>query len=326
MTEIIDGKILRLDQTENARGGTELMAERMVRDIHPELLNKVQIIHSRVREVKQDRPTILVCHDLAEDPEMAQMIDPLWRKQFALFVFVSYHQAEQYRHRFKMDHDEYIVVQNGIEPFNVVEKTRDKVNIIYHTTPHRGLELVVPVFEILAKSYPDIHLDVYSSFQIYGWEQRNAAYQHLFDKCEQHPQITYHGTKSNEEVREALQQSHIFAYPSIWEETSCLALIEAICAGCVSVHPDFGALPETSKGCSLMYRYSDHPDTHFARFHSVLKLAIDEVKKYNENNQFIGSVNLWQNVANRYYNWYSVAKNWEFIIHQVIQRHGTATA
>ena len=94
--------------------------------------------------------------------------------------------------------------------------------------------------------YDNVHLDVFSSFNAYGWAERDEPYQELFDKIEAHPQMTYHGFKPNNIVRNALQKAHIFAYPSIWMETSCIALMEAMSAGLMCVHPNLAALPETA--------------------------------------------------------------------------------
>lgn len=52
MVDIIDSEIVRYDVTNNARGGTELQAEYMIKHIKPEVLAPFQIIHSRVRELR----------------------------------------------------------------------------------------------------------------------------------------------------------------------------------------------------------------------------------------------------------------------------------
>ena len=47
--------------------------------------------------------------------------------------------------------------------------------------------------------------------------------------------FVYHGFKSNDKVREALQNAHILAYPSIWEECNSRSLIESMSAGLLCV-------------------------------------------------------------------------------------------
>src|SRR6185436_14024378 len=147
-----------------------------------------------------------------------------------------------------------IVLYNAIEPIPLVEKPPDTINFVYHTTPHRGLEILVPVFENIVREFPNVHLDVFSSFAAYGWNERDKPYEPLFAKIAEHPNMTYHGYQPNDVVREYLQRAHYFAYPNTWLETSCIALMEAMSAGCVCLHPNAGALPETSGGLTRMYQ------------------------------------------------------------------------
>ena len=154
-------------------------------------------------------------------------------------------------------YSESVVIKNAIDPIEHHEKPKDKINLIYHTTPHRGLDILYAVYEQLAKNRDDIHLDVYSSFNVYGWPQRDVEFKPLFDKLEAHPNITYHGAVPNSEVREALKKAHIFAYPCTWVETSCISAIEAMSAGCAVVCPNLGALPETTSNFGIMYPFDE---------------------------------------------------------------------
>ena len=58
--------------------------------------------------------------------------------------------------------------------------------------------------------------------------------------------VKSHGFVSNPNLMKHLvEKANIFVYPCIWHETSCIAMIEAMKAGCFVVHPNFGALTET---------------------------------------------------------------------------------
>lgn len=262
----------------NARGGTELMQERLHRSIPEELLNKFQIIPSRVRELDPDKKKILWLHDLPHDPESEHLKDPELRKRFDKIVAVSDWQMQMYNLVSGVPYAECFVIKNAIDPIPLEKKEYNgTVNLIYHTTPHRGLEILIPVFEELCRIHDNIHLDVYSSFSIYGWEQRDQQYQQLFDRCRAHPKITYHGAVPNEEVRQALVKSHIFAYPSIWPETSCIAAIEAMSAMNLVVCPNFAALAETCSNFAMMYQFHENKNLHAVQFAHTLDLAIKTV-------------------------------------------------
>ena len=262
----------------NARGGTELMQERLHRSIPEQLLNKFQIIPSRVRELDPDKKKILWLHDLPHDPESEHLKDPELRKRFSKIVAVSDWQMQMYNIISGVPYAESFVIKNAIDPIPVEKKEYNgTVNLIYHTTPHRGLEILIPVFEELSRIHDNIHLDVYSSFSIYGWEERDKQYKQLFDRCRAHPKITYHGAVPNEEIRQALVKSHIFAYPSIWPETSCLAAIEAMSAMNLVVCPNFAALAETCSNFAMMYQFNENKNLHAVQFAHTLDIAIKTV-------------------------------------------------
>lgn len=300
----------------NARGGTELMQERLHSTLPKDLLDKFQIIPSRVREIDPDKKAILWLHDLPNDPESQHLKDPESRKRFSKIVAVSNWQMQLYNLILGVPYSECVVIRNGIKPIDIEEKEFDgTVRLIYHTTPHRGLEILVPVFEKLCEIHDNVVLDVFSSFSIYGWSERDAPYERLFERCRNHPKINYHGAVPNERIREELKRSHIFAYPSIWPETSCLAAIEAMSAKNLVVCPNYAALPETTAAISPMYQWNENPNDHAQMFFNVLNNTIDNIKQNGPDENRLGFQKAYTDSA---FNWeHNVSKQWEHLLRQL---------
>lgn len=268
MSCIYKGSVIETRLSQNSKGGTEQMRSRLLRYVDSNLFDKVAIHFSRPRELYQDVPNILYCHDLASDPENKILENGGWNK-FNHFVFVTAWQRDQYVTAFGIPYSKCTVIANAIElEYEHKNKATDQIRFIYHTTPHRGLQLLYPIVDKLAEKF-NVHLDVFSSFGVYGWNERDIYFKDLFDKIDQHPSMTYHGAKSNQEVLNALSESHIFLYPCIWQETSCIALIEAIRSGCLCIHPNYGALTETSSGATIVYNYTENPSDHANLAYSI---------------------------------------------------------
>jgi len=272
----------RTEMTKNAWGGTELQRHWLGEFLGEEVLQDFQIILGRLPEdgkLADDKWRILWVHDLASDPCNAHLKNGGWKK-FHAIAFVSNWQKDQFLQMYQIPPSKTVVVQNAIKPIvpDIAYKQGSTTfNIIYHTTPHRGLEILVPVMERLSQNFPDkVHLDVYSSFGVYGWAQRDEPYKHIFKTISEHPAMAYHGSVHNDVVREALRtKAHCFAYPSIWPETSCISLMEAMSAGCLCVHPNFAALPETAANWTLMYNMHENPNQHAVTIYSMLATAVD---------------------------------------------------
>lgn len=293
-----------------SKGGTEVMAER-IQSVVDEMGvgDKINIIHSRVRNVDPDKKNIYVVHDTWRDPECGHLKIVEDRKRFDKIVFVSNQQQQAFHLGLNVPYGEGIVIKNAINPISLPPcgKPKDKVNIIYHTTPHRGLQLLVPAFEYLANIYDNIHLDVYSSFAIYGWEHRDEPYQDLFDRINNHPQMTYHGYQPNEVVRDALKRAHIFAYPNIWPETSCIAAIEAMSAKCEIVCPNFEALPETTAGFAVEYPMTEDMNDHLNVFVPHLEHSIKNINsEYTQSKLEIAKI-----VTDNHYSWDKRKEEWK---------------
>lgn len=297
----------------NSKGGTELMRMGLEERLDPELIKDFQIICSRVRKIEEDKIRVYWLHDLPEDPETSHLKKADSRDRFHKMVFCGNWQYTRYRDYLGVPHnDTCTVLETAITPIEQesIVKSKDEVRLIYTSTPQRGLELLVPVFIELCKKHDNIVLDVFSSFNIYGWTEADQPYEKLFDMCRDHPKINYHGNQPNDVVREALAKAHIHAYPSIWQECNSRSVIEAMSARLLCVHPNFAGLPDTSGGLNFMYQWNDDKAKHAQRFYNSLENAIQTVHE-EELQNYLKLVKIY---ADSRYNWGKVAAQWSDLL------------
>ena len=313
--EILSGQIVRNETTAKAMGGTELMAYRLA-SLTPSILEPFQIIFSRARELSKTKLRVLYLHDLVGDPESDKILkNEGWRK-FHKLVFVSNWQMQQYINAYGIPWAKCLVMQNAIEPFEPHEKPTDRIRLAYWSTPHRGLNILLPVFDALAKEHDDIELMVCSSFGLYGWEQRDAEFTELLEFARNHERIIYKPTLENAELRKELESCHILAYPSTWPETSCLVLMEAMSAGMLCVHSNYAALPETAANWTTMYQFNEDQNEHAGQLYFHLDHAIKTLRDEATQTR----LKVQKTYADVFYNWEIRRNQWEaFLTSDILQ-------
>lgn len=300
--------------SKHSNGGTELMVRELVKRMPADLLDKFQIIPSRVRKLDNSKIRIYWCHDLPGDPESEHLKNDGWKK-FHKLVFVSNWQMLQYMGYYGIPWSHCIVMENAIVPVPHHKKPFDVVNLAYWSTPHRGLSILAAVFEKLANEFDGkVRLHVISSFGLYGWKQRDEEYRSLFDKLANMPYVTLiNEPLPNDVLIKKLESFHILAYPSIWAETSCRVLMEAMSAGMLCVHPNYGALFETAANFTNMYQYHQNINTHAGIFYNVLKASIhqyiDSLKLSSDD--FSTNLMAQKAYADNFYNWSRREQQWE---------------
>lgn len=304
-----------------SKGGTEMMMEGVLSRLDPVFHERFQIIPSRVRTLYDDRIRIYWLHDLPNDPETNHLRDENSRNRFHKIVYCGNWQMNAYQMQLGVPMNNHsCVIDTAIDPFPAISKPdpKEELRLVYTSTPQRGLELLLPVFEELCKKHDNIVLDVFSSFKIYGWEDGDNPFKELFDRCENHPQINYHGFAPNEVVRETVAKAHIFAYPSIWMECNSRSLIEAMSAGCVCVHPNFAGLSDTSGGLTVQYQWDHDKSVHANLFYAVLDDTINKIR----NNDMSNYLNFVKAYADYRYNWDRVANQWNALCQSLLNQYG----
>lgn len=307
--------------SKNANGGTEQVA-RMLEASLGDRFDDFQIIPSRVRELDDSKYRVYWLHDLPWDPETNHLKDESSRNRFHKIVACGNWQKNMYQQVLGVPQDSrFITLETPINPVSVdfEKKDRDEqIRLIYTSTPQRGLDILVAVFVELAKRYPNIHLDVFSSFSIYGFDAADEQFRDLFDTCKRHPQITYHGAQPNEVVREYLARAHIFAYPSTWMECNSRSLIEAMSAGCYCVHSDLGGLADTAGGMTRIYPFDSDKNRHAKIFHDRLDHVIGELIDLNIDQSYLKFV---KSYADRRYGSSDILYRWQRMLEEIREEY-----
>lgn len=273
------------------------------------------LIVSRCSEqfVDLDKKNILWQHLNYNEPLTQGMLDKFFVRSIDAFVYVSHWQYEKFRYVYSVPTDSVFIIKNAIEPIEFIPRPKgEKYRLIYTSAPFRGLSVLLDAFEILNRD--DVELDVYSSTIMYGTDYDKAhkdVYAELFNRASSMPNVNYHGYATNDEVIKALQRAHIYAYPSVFEETCCLAMIEAGAAGCSIVSHNLGAIYETAAefGNLLPVRIDDKQMAQC--FASALNETIDNYWSSIDN------LKTQSDYFNKYYSWEVVEQQWNNLLFNI---------
>lgn len=312
--------ITKNEYNAKSKGGTELSIAEMERHLDADLLAQVEIVPGRFRGfATEGLPRIFWVHDTADDPEMNHLADGGWDK-FDKIVFVSNWQRQAFQNKFGIPWSKCAVVYNAVDakPFRCDIKKGDPIRFVYHTTPHRGLNVLVAAFEELLKHRDDVELHVYSSFSIYGWTESDKPFEKIFDSIRKNPKSHYYGAVSNETIREVLPDTHAFVYPSIWPETGCRALIEAMCDGVLCTVDNFGALYETAMGIANVFDYNeDYGKLAHRAYQSMLTTCAFRDMASEE--QFVGARRTVAGMASSRFGWHTRKLQWRETIEGILK-------
>jgi len=297
-----------------SKGGTEILKESLLNRLDENSLSGINLINGLTQNsIKSDHINILWNHHSYDQPIAQSYLDKKLLDQVQYFIYVSNWQYEKYRYYFSIPEDRSLVIKNAIEPIELKKKP-EKVRLIYTSTPWRGLDILLEAFSLLNRD--DVELDIYSSTIIYGtrfYEENDHRYKKLFDLAENMNNVNYRGYASNGEIRSALLEAHIFAYPCIWEETSCLSAIEAGMSGLSIVTTNLGALYETVNSWGRLVSYDSTKKNLVRKFAFALNLAIDEF--WNEDNQL--KLKEQHKYFSRFYSWNNRINEWTNLISQI---------
>ena len=307
----------------NPLGGTELQMNELVKRLPKHYWDKVQITTSvpEKEPLAKDKVNILWQKNSYDQGNLAPWFkNKDNHKKYDWYVFNSHWNYEKFRIYFDIPTDRSVVIKNAIPTTKWVKrnpyKKGDPIKLIHVSTPWRGLNVLLGAMQLVKN--PLITLDLYSSTQVYGtsfMEQNDDRYKPLYEQAKSLKNVNYIGYKPNHEVIDAMQYTHIFAYPSVWEETFCISAIESMAAGNMAVVTNFGALYET---CAEFAHYVNY-DKDFKSLARKYAVALDFIADNLHEDKMQERLQAQTNFYREYYNWDLRVGEWISLLDQAIK-------
>jgi glycosyltransferase involved in cell wall biosynthesis len=302
-------------------GGTELQHNFLEQYVSKDLLDKFQICTSVPGKVPLSKEKINVLwQKMAPDqPHFQEFFKSEEQiNKYDYYVFNSHWNYEQFRKTFKLPEHRCTVIKNGIPDIvkRDPEPRRDKIKLIYHPTPWRGLSVLLGAMQLI--NNPNIILDVYSSTQVYGDDfkkDNDNRYKSLYEQAEKLPNVNYIGYKPHNYILENLNTYDAFVYPNIWEETFCISALEALACGLYVATTDNGALYETCTEFPIYIPYDRNWENLAKQFAAVIDGIAGQINTDGCKNH----LRFQQTFFNHFYNWKTIAGHWNGFLQGALQ-------
>ena len=291
-------------------GGSESQLRLLLKYLPDESFKDINLILNSTDFdlIEKDKINVLWMQHFVNQDDVKNIGSNAYVDKLDYIVFNSNWNFEKYQYQFKIPENKSLVIRNAVEKIESHKKPRDKINLIYHTTPWRGLVHLIKIFENL--NLKNVELNVCSSTIIYGKKFDSILgkkYEKLFEKCKNTKNVNYLGFLENKKIIELLKKTHIYSFPSIWPETSCISAIESMAAGCEIVSTNLGALYETCSPFGTFVGFDSNLNNLEKKFSKVL---VNSIKNYwtDENQK---KLKLQQEVINATYSWKTRSIEWK---------------
>tara|TARA_B110000438_G_C15793768_1_gene641929 strand:- start:910 stop:1893 length:984 start_codon:yes stop_codon:yes gene_type:complete len=297
-------------------GGSESQLRLLLKYLSDESFKDINLILNNANPelIEKDKINVLWMHHFVNQKEAKNLGSRDFINKIDWIVYNSNWNLEQHIKYFNVPKNKTIVIRNAIEKISFEEKPSNKISLIYHTTPWRGLKILLKVFKNL--NLENVELDVCSSTIIYGKKfdaVLGKKYEDLFNDCKNTKNVNYFGFLKNNKIIEKLKKVHIFAHPSIWPETSCIAAIESLAAGCEVVTTNLGALSETCSPFGKIINFEKRPEDLEIKYSEAL---LESIKNF-WSNETQNKLKSQREIINNTYSWDVRSKEWESFFYKI---------
>ena len=222
-----------------------------------------------------------------------------------IMVLSEYHKSLMPKH---VPQDKIFVSANGINlsDFNNEHIERNPKRMIYTSSYDRGLQHILGMWEDIRKQVPGAELHVF-----YGWNTydamvakgvRSPDFKIAMTKLMNQEGVFEHGRVGHKQLAKEFAKSGVYAYPSHFEEISCISAMKAQASGCVPVVTDYAALSETVKyGFKIDGKAGSFPTDELFKT-TLIDILNDSSKQKSIRTEMLANKSQW--------GWNKVAEQW----------------
>lgn len=207
----------------------------------------------------------------------------------------------------KFPENKVFLTSNGLPTFEAKQWKGNPKKLIYASSFDRGLIYLLRMWPDIKKEVPQAELHIYYGWELYDFIHRGnparAKWKESVVKLMEQDGIVYHGRVGHEELNKAYAQSGIWAYPTDFEEISCISAMRAQKMGAVPVVTNYAALEETVKNGVRVDVDITTEEGQKEYLKALVDLLKDEKKQQEIREQMM-------KFAATYYDWENVAKIW----------------
>lgn len=195
-----------------------------VSTVPPEILERLPFRGGRPR-------LALWAHHDANQGAVQSLARPAVLRQLSRVLFVSQWQRDRYAATFAVDPAAAVVIGNpycrrALDRIEARAKSFEHPRLVYASTPFRGLDVLADAFPAFAARFPGAEATVLSGMELYG-DAHNEPYRALFDRIDRTPGMRLLRPAGKLRLYECLRDANVFAHPATFDETFCVAALEA---------------------------------------------------------------------------------------------------
>src|SRR3990167_2163890 len=195
-----------------------------------------------------------------------------------------------------------------MENLDLTKTDRNPHRLIYMSSPDRGLPYLLKNWPLIKKEVSDAELHIFYGFNVFDAMHVNnpAKLKWKSDVIAMMKQkdIVYHDRVGHNVLNIEIAKSGIWAYPTDFQEISCINAMRAQAWGAIPVVTDYAALTETVRNglrVDVDIRTEEGQKEYF-------KVLIDLMKDEKRQEEIRKTMMPW---AKDYFLWSDVAKKWD---------------